>query len=143
MSANEQNIQLISSVKGPLFESSITLKCYPLEFIFAEKLETVIHRGAENSRMKDFHDLFTLVHAKNALDRKAAESAICAVFSHRGTPVSLPIQFDGVQTEKLQEYWRLYPTLVEKDRLPEHVSSVIHAINNWWRLGEEREPPTW
>jgi hypothetical protein len=27
------------------------------EFIFAQKLETIIYRGASNSRMKDFHDL--------------------------------------------------------------------------------------
>lgn len=42
VSAKEQNIHLISSVKGPLFEPSITLKCYPLEFIFAEKNEEIV-----------------------------------------------------------------------------------------------------
>lgn len=31
----DQKIQLLESSKGPLFESSITLKCYPIEFIFA------------------------------------------------------------------------------------------------------------
>jgi len=56
----EYSIPLIRSSKGGLFEENVTLPCYPKEFIFAEKLETVIHRGSFNSRMKDFHDLYSM-----------------------------------------------------------------------------------
>jgi hypothetical protein len=67
----EHPIQLMHSAKGPLFENSVRLKCYPKEFIFAEKLETIIYRGALNSRMKDYHDLYSLItHADTyPLDR--------------------------------------------------------------------------
>jgi hypothetical protein len=40
-----------------MFEGEISLVVYPPETIFAEKLETVLSKGAANSRMKDYHDL--------------------------------------------------------------------------------------
>lgn len=51
---HEKELLLLSNCKGPLFEPSLTINCYPIEFVFAEKLETAIFRGADNSRMKDF-----------------------------------------------------------------------------------------
>jgi len=53
----------------PLFEDSISLEVYPVETIFAEKLETVISRGAANSRMKDFHDLLLLCRQSKLIDK--------------------------------------------------------------------------
>lgn len=44
----------------PMFEGEISLIVYPPETIFAEKLETVLSKGAANSRMKDYHDLLLL-----------------------------------------------------------------------------------
>jgi hypothetical protein len=57
----KQALPLLRTSKGPLFEESILMNCYPKEFIFAEKLETIIYRGGANSRMKDFHDLYTMI----------------------------------------------------------------------------------
>jgi hypothetical protein len=54
------SMDLTSTSKGPLFESKIQVCSYPKEFIFAEKLETIVHRGVANTRMKDFHDLYSL-----------------------------------------------------------------------------------
>ncbi len=39
----EYAIPLTKSSKGDLFEGSISLPCYPKEFIFTEKLETIIY----------------------------------------------------------------------------------------------------
>ncbi len=50
----EKEITLLANAKGPLFEEHISLACYP---IFAEKLETLIFRGSQNSHMKDYRDL--------------------------------------------------------------------------------------
>ena len=72
----KKEFQLLSNSKGPLFESSLTVNCYPMEFIFAEKLETVIFRGADNSRMKDFHDLYTLVSAEKLLNEEDTTRAV-------------------------------------------------------------------
>lgn len=66
----EQELLLLSNSKGPLFEPSLTVNCYPMEFVFAEKLETTVFRGADNSRMKDFHDLYTIASSGKMLNEK-------------------------------------------------------------------------
>lgn len=130
---HEEKILLLGNSKGPLFEPSVILKCYPLEFVFAEKLETVIYRGKENSRMKDFHDLHTLVSTEITIDRQETKEAISAVFNHRKTPLHLPIKFDESALEALQTYWGHYLQMatVGKATLPARVGQVIEKVNTW------------
>lgn len=78
----EYLINLTATLKGPLFDKRISLQCYPKEFIFAEKLETLVFRGTSNTRMKDFHDLYSLV-CLDVLDGSLARKAIQLVFDHR------------------------------------------------------------
>lgn len=128
----KQKILLLSNSKGPLFESFITLRCYPVEFVFAEKLETVIYRGADNSRMKDFHDLHTLACAEKILNGEETENAIRAVFKHRKTPLQLPVQFDPSAMAALQRYWGRYrQTAAATAALPIQIEQVIEMINKW------------
>ena len=61
-------MNLTATSKGPLFESKIQVCSYPKEFIFAEKLETVVYRDIGNTRMKDFHDLYSLISLEKCLD---------------------------------------------------------------------------
>jgi predicted nucleotidyltransferase component of viral defense system len=132
VNTQEQEILLLGNSKGPLFESSVTLKCYPVEFVFAEKLETIIYRGAENSRMKDFHDLHTLVNTDKTLNKETTQKAIRAVFEHRKTPHQLPIHFDTSALEALQKYWNRYrQTATSGDALPPLLEQVIEGINQW------------
>lgn len=123
----EQNILLVSSGNTPLFEESVSLKCYPMEFVFAEKLETMIYRGENNSRMKDFHDLYTLITSENVLNGPEIEKAIKMVFEHRNTPLSLPIVLN---CEELQRFWRRYLPTVDA-KLPSHIAEVVDALNFW------------
>lgn len=128
----EKEIFLLSNSKGPLFEPSLVVKCYPVEFIFAEKLETVVYRGDENSRMKDFHDLYTLVLNETVLDKDRTQSAIKAVFKHRKTSLQFPISFNVSAVQTLQAYWLRYrQTTTTSDLIPQHISQVIERINNW------------
>jgi len=126
----EKELSLLSNANGPLFEPSIMVKCYPMEFVFAEKLETVIYRGGENSRMKDFHDLYTLASSEKILDRADTAKAIRLVFEHRKTPLRLPIQFDASELAALQKYWgRYHQTVAASARLPGHLENIISLIN--------------
>jgi hypothetical protein len=128
----EKELSLLSNANGPLFEPTLTVKCYPMEFVFAEKLETVIYRGGENSRMKDFHDLYTLVSSEKVLDRKDTAKAIQLVFAHRKTPLRLPIQFDASELTALQKYWGRYQqTVTASTRLPIQIDELIKNINNF------------
>ncbi len=135
VSIKEQNILLLANSTSSLFENEITVKCYPLEFVFAEKLETLIYRGVENSRMKDYHDLFTMIKnddGKEALDKKDAHHAIKTVFAHRNTPLQLPICFDTPSMAALQNSWQRYRmSTTSPAQLPEKVEDVVAAINAW------------
>ncbi len=134
----EHPIDLTATSKGPLFESRITLQCYPKEFIFAEKLETVVFRGSSNTRMKDFHDIYSLIQL-SALDGPLAKKAVELVFRHRKTLLSkLPVIFNNDEFEALQKNWNSY---LRKNRtqknlmsLPESIESIISVLNRWMAI---------
>lgn len=132
------SLNLTATSKGPLFESQIQVQSYPKEFIFAEKLETVVHRGIGNSRMKDFHDLISLISLDGCLDRNYAEKVVKAVFLHRQTPIkALPIQLDGNAAEVLQSAWQNYHDKTfssGKEKIPNAIKDVIELINNWLKV---------
>ncbi|HSX26279.1 MAG TPA: nucleotidyl transferase AbiEii/AbiGii toxin family protein [Chlamydiales bacterium] len=129
---HEKEFLLLSNSKGPLFEPSLTVNCYPMEFVFAEKLETAIFRGADNSRMKDFHDLYTLASSEKMLNWADTSKAIRLVFEHRKTPLRLPMQFDSLALEALQQYWgRYHKTATASSRLPSQIVEVIEVINKF------------
>src|SRR3990167_10965540 len=126
-------IDLTATSKGPLFESKISLHCYPKEFIFAEKLETVVFRGGSNTRMKDFHDLYSLVRL-DVLDSELVRKAVQLVFQHRKTFLKkLPIAFGKDAFETLEKNWILYRRKIKtkKDalKLPESIENVISVLN--------------
>lgn len=127
---HEKELLLLSNSKGPLFEPSLTVHCYPMEFVFAEKLETAIFRGAENSRMKDYHDLYTLSISGKMLNEDDTAKAIRLVFQHRKTSLRLPIQFDFSALETLQQYCgRYHQTTTASARLPNQIAEIIETIN--------------
>ena len=73
----------------PLLENFQTalVKAYPLETLFAEKLETMFTKGILNSRMKDYYDLYWLIKTINYNENRL-ERAIIATFSNRNTEIS-------------------------------------------------------
>lgn len=135
-------MNLTSTSKGPLFESKIQVRSYPKEFIFAEKLETVIYRGGGNTRMKDFHDLYSLVSLENCLNPAYTHRVIESVFNHRQTMLqNLPIRFDVDSMRTLQplwnEYQRRHSSTPSQISLPGSLEEVIYAINTWLMLNTQ------
>jgi predicted nucleotidyltransferase component of viral defense system len=63
----------------------VSWSVYPLEYIFAEKLEALFVRGSANSRAKDVYDM-PLIFPK-CLSKQAILKAIERTFSHRKTPI--------------------------------------------------------
>lgn len=126
-------INLTKTPKGPLFESKISLYCYPKEFIFAEKLETVVFRGSSNTRMKDFHDLYSLIYLQ-VLDSTLAKKAIQLVFETRKTDLKkIPIVFYEEDFTILEKNWASYlkKTKQQELTLPTSIRDVIDMMNGW------------
>jgi predicted nucleotidyltransferase component of viral defense system len=63
----------------------LSWKVYPLEFIYSEKLETLVKRGSGNSRSKDIYDM-TILFEKCTNTKKLLE-AIQTTFKTRQTDV--------------------------------------------------------
>lgn len=118
-----------------IFEDEITLMVYPVETIFAEKLETVVSKGAANSRMKDYHDLLLMIREKNLLEVKKTIRAVAETFKHRGTELKLPVQFDESGLASLQKLWtnhlRGLGDFKDKLQLPNEFVKVLSELNAW------------
>ncbi|SPJ31991.1 nucleotidyl transferase AbiEii/AbiGii toxin family protein [Candidatus Protochlamydia amoebophila] len=133
----EYKIRLTNYSKGDLFEDSVELACYPKEFIFAEKLETIIHRGSFNSRMKDFHDIYSMILSSALLSFKSLENVIRIVFKHRETELLLPISFQEDEIIRMQSFWSEYLKSLREENvegLPSLFSDLVTKINQWLKL---------
>lgn len=87
------------------YEESISWKVYPVESMYAEKLETLVSRGSANSRAKDLYDL-VLIFGQVRESTKLA-SAIRLTFSNRDTeiPKSFLEYFDQLDLTILERSW--------------------------------------
>lgn len=67
----------------PFLMERFTVLSYSIETIIAEKFETLVSRGVNNSRSKDLFDLYLLEH--HGYDKALLNSAMINTFFHRGT----------------------------------------------------------
>lgn len=66
----------------------IEIKSYTVETILAEKLQTIMDKRIENSRMKDFYDIYILMKLhSNLFDIGILDTAIKTTFDYRKTPI--------------------------------------------------------
>jgi hypothetical protein len=127
-----REIRLVQYEDKPFFENVISLLVY--EPIFAEKLETIISKGTNNTRMKDYHDLILLLRNKEILNLDKLSEAIGSTFSNRGT-LFRPISFDEGARKALQSLWTAHMNglgdLAQDLKLPKDLSALIEEINNY------------
>ncbi|MBC7392307.1 MAG: nucleotidyl transferase AbiEii/AbiGii toxin family protein [Variovorax sp.] len=102
---------LLTDVPAP------TLRAYPKATVVAEKLHAVTVLGMTNTRMKDFFDLWVLLH-DTTLDDAELRRAIEATFTRRQTamlgrqPIGLSDSFAEDTTKQVQ--WRAF---LQKNKL--------------------------
>lgn len=69
-----------------LEDRSISVLAYNLETILAEKLETVISRGDQNTRPRDYYDIYILVKLQYSnIESDLLEAALKATTEKRGS----------------------------------------------------------
>ena len=77
------------------------LQAYTKESVVAEKLHAIVVLGMANSRMKDFHDLWTIAQAFE-FDRALLIEAVRATFARRQTEI--PKRFPLGLTREFADY---------------------------------------
>jgi predicted nucleotidyltransferase component of viral defense system len=135
VNAVEDNFQPFEYRGKPIFEGEISLLMYPVETIFAEKLETIISKGVVNSRMKDYHDVILMSREPGLLDIQKLKTSITSTFGNRGTTLVLPIQFGAAGIASMQTLWGRHLNglgeFKKKLNLPEQMTDVLHEVNTW------------
>ena len=126
---------ILESCLKPLFEKSISLQVYPLETIFAEKLESIVSRASANTRMKDYHDLILLCRSKNIFNYSKLKKDITKTFKRRREKQSLPLQLSNKELNILQKLWTKHRDNLHENtkslKLPANIKEAIAEINNW------------
>ena len=129
-----REIPFVQYLGKPLFEGTISLQVYPIETIFSEKLETVLSKGAGNSRMKDYHDIIFLIRKKETFNLEKLKGSATNTFSNRGTALH-PITFDESSCKTLQKLWVAHIHALGANAkdfdLPQAISTVIAEINQF------------
>lgn len=131
----EEPYKLVHYKGNPLFEDLINIYAYPVETIFAEKLETIISKGSANSRMKDYHDLLLLCREDNIMDISKLKNDISQTFENRGTKLLIPLIFAKLDLDLMQKLWighrRGLGHFAEILNIPPEIDELIMEINNW------------
>ena len=131
----EESLELYQYKGKPIFEGSVSLQVYPIETIFAEKIDSVVSRADTNSRMKDYHDLVLLCREKNTFNFSKLKKEIDRTFKNRKTVKTLPINLSEDAAIKLQKLWAKHRNGLQVSagslNLPVYIKDAINEINKW------------
>lgn len=94
-------------------DRTISVLAYNFETVLAEKIETVISRGDQNTRPRDFYDVYILSKLQqHNLDESVVKAALTATAHKRGSEAILQDYRQIMDTVKasdmMQKQWRNY-----------------------------------
>ncbi|MES2614625.1 MAG: nucleotidyl transferase AbiEii/AbiGii toxin family protein [Bdellovibrionota bacterium] len=131
----DESIDLMSANKKPIFEDAISLIVYPIETIFAEKVHTMVARGAGNSRMKDYHDVYLILQSKKLPEKKIVLETLKKTFSNRKEDFKNDfLSFAENELETLSKLWKVFKGNGKQqgqNLTPEDIRTVIKEINEY------------
>jgi len=116
--------------KTDIRQQTIKVYSYNKETILAEKFQTVISRGINNTRMKDFYDICMLTNDKS-LDRELLHDVLINTFENRKTSIKAsdiePVISDIINSKLLE---RQFNESVRKAQFARDLeySNVIDAL---------------
>lgn len=101
------------SFKLLLEDRSISVLAYNLETVMAEKLETVISRGDQNTRPRDYYDVYILAKLQHSnINPESLKQALAATSYKRGSS-DIIINYRNImemvkESKAMQEQWLKY-----------------------------------
>jgi len=114
--------------------SSPRIRTYPKETVVAEKLQSMIRLGMQNSRMKDFFDLLWLSRLF-IFEGSILLEAIQSTFQRRKTsiPTELPLALkDEFSTDNVkQTQWKAFLKKNEISGMSEDFSDIITKLHDF------------
>ena len=120
---------------------NVSVLAYSLETVVAEKFEAMISLSVDNSRMKDFFDVYRILETEK-LTPSLLKEAIIHTFRNRGTPYkeNHPLfEYSFFKNEKRQIQWRAFLRNIKwKEPISfEKVGKIIiESLMPYWRMLE-------
>lgn len=118
-------------------ESIINIMAYNIETIIAEKFEAILSKNIENTRMKDYYDLYIFSTLKwHDVDKVLLKKAICNTCNSRNTDKYLDKSSEYISlitnNDNLRELWERYRTNYSyaKNITFEDTIKAINKIND-------------
>ena len=118
-------------------ERTLSIFAYNLETIIAEKLETVISRGDQNTRPRDYYDIFILFHLKTdyinpiwlceALNKTAEKRHSAELMTHY-KEIMQQVQSSNIMQKHWENYQRDYE-YAQKIAFSSLCETVIKIMN--------------
>ena len=107
--------EIVYEFRLMLEQRSIKVLAYNLETILAEKLETIISRGDQNTRPRDYYDVFIIRQLQwNNVDSSALKDALKATAEKRDTSAVMQRHAEIMATveksEIMKKHWLDYQT---------------------------------
>ena len=127
---NASKIELPTILSMP----ATTILCYPKETVVAEKLQAAVYLDMQNSRMKDFCDIYWLSRFFH-FDGDILIRAIKATFTRRktalpdGSPVFMSQEFIGDRLKQGQ--WQAFIRKTSVSGLPDNLEMVVAKIEQF------------
>lgn len=121
-----------------MFEDrTIPLESYPTEQIIAEKLSATFSFGTDNSRAKDYYDLFTIPKLEN-IDTKELYKSVRNTFTKRGDTKTLSFYYEREMEkisgndylEKQWEKYRSVNTFANSISFTDTVNEIDHLMKS-------------
>lgn len=128
-------------------DRDIHILSYTLETVLAEKLETVIARSVQNTRMRDFYDIFILLQTKSGgISAEYLAEALRKTSSKRNSAQMVAVGGEILKDVRASgEMKRLWKSYQENYPYAEKVTwnDVMNATERLYALAntEEQEPP--
>lgn len=114
--------------------SSVEMQVYPPETIAAEKLQTCVEKAEQNSRMKDYYDLYFL---RDIVDLEKFKTAAQKTFEHRGTQFPGQLPNPAILQPRWNQFLKSSQQRVIKS-ISKDLSEVMQVISEFY--GAKGEP---
>lgn len=116
---------------------SAKILAYSLETVIAEKLHAVVDLADQSSRMKDYYDLYTILHNEK-FDADVLQEAIIRTFENRHTPYDDNTMFfrkEFSENRQMQVRWQAFIKKITKNTelaFAEVVTYIQEKLQPYW-----------
>lgn len=117
---------------------SANILAYSLETVIAEKLHAVVDLADQSSRMKDYYDLYVILHNEK-YDTTVLQEAIVRTFGNRHTPYDSNTMFfrkDFSENQQMQVRWIAFMKKITKSTdlsFADVVTYIQDSLKPYWQ----------